>query len=186
MRGALVYAMGPSGAGKDTLLKAARETLEGHGFAFAHRYITRALVPDDEIFVPLSHAAFAERKAAHLFAFDWHARDIGYAIGREIDAWRLAGLTVVVSGSRAHFAGGAPGLAGAVPVLIEAAPAVLAARLAARGREPAAEIEARLARTAELDPEIPGAIRIDNSGALADAIAAFVAALKQIRARTAA
>jgi len=178
--------MGPSGAGKDTLLKAARATLDGHGFAFAHRYITRPLVPDDEIFVPLTQAAFAERKAANLFAFDWRARDVGYAIGSEIDAWRAAGLTVVVSGSRAHFAGGAPGRLGAVPVLIEAAPAVLAARLAARGREPFGEIAARLARTAELDPHIPGAIRIDNSGALADAVAAFVAALKRIQAQSAA
>jgi ribose 1,5-bisphosphokinase len=183
LTGALVYAMGPSGAGKDTLLKAARDILEGHGFAFANRYITRPLVPDDEIFVPLSRAAFAERKAANLFAFDWHARDIDYAIGREIELWRAAGLTVVVSGSRAHFAGGAPSKVGAIPLLIDASPAALAARLAARGREPATEIAARLARGAALDGDIPGAIRIDNSGVLADAVAAFVAALRNIRAK---
>ena len=184
MTGALVYTMGPSGAGKDTLLRAAREILEGHGFAFANRYITRPLVADDEIFVPLSRAAFAERKAANLFAFDWRARDVDYAIGREIELWRAAGLTVVVSGSRAHFAAGDPGKVGAIPMLIDATHAVLAARLAARGREPAAEIEARLARGAAFEGDIPGAIRIDNSGALADAVAAFVDALKTIRAKS--
>lgn len=184
--GALVYVMGPSGAGKDTLLNAARAALDGQGFAFAHRYITRPPVPGDEVFVPLTKAEFAARKAASLFAFDWHARDVGYAIGAEIALWRQAGLTVVVSGSRADWATGKPAAAGAVPILIEASPAILAARLAARAREQAAEIEARLARAAALEAAIPQAVRIDNSGALDVAVAAFVAALKQIQVGSAA
>jgi ribose 1,5-bisphosphokinase len=178
--------MGPSGAGKDTLLNAARAELDGQGFAFAHRYITRPLVAGDEIFVPLTKAEFAARKEAGLFAFDWQVRDVGYAIGAEIALWRRAGLTAVVSGSRADWATGKPSHAGAVPVLIEATPAILAARLAARGREDAGEIEARLMRAAALDAAIPGAVRIDNSGALADGVAAFVAALKRIQAGSAA
>jgi ribose 1,5-bisphosphokinase PhnN len=71
-------------------------------------------------------------------------------------------------------------------VLIEASPAILAARLAARAREDAAEIEARLKRAAALETAIPDAVRIDNSGALEAAIAAFVAALKRIQAGSAA
>jgi ribose 1,5-bisphosphokinase len=180
--GPLVYVMGPSGAGKDTLLKAARAQLEGKGFAFAHRYITRDPVPGDENFVSLSAAEFAERRAAGLFAFAWHARGVDYAIGREIFAWRDAGLTVVVSGSRADFLGGAPALAGARPVSIDASPAAIAQRLAERGRESAAQIAERIARAAEMNVEIPGIVRIDNSGDLADAIAAFVAALMKIQA----
>ncbi len=178
--------MGPSGAGKDTLLNAARAALDGMGFAFAHRYITRPPVPGDEVFVPLTAQEFASRKAAGLFAFDWHARAVGYAIGSEIALWRQAGLTVVVSGSRADWATGKPASAGAVPVLVEASPAILANRLAARAREDAAEIEARLVRAAALESAIPDAVRIDNSGALDAAVAAFVAALKRIRAGSAA
>jgi len=174
--------MGPSGAGKDTLLNAARAALDGEGFAFAHRYITRPPVPGDEIFVPLTKAEFAARKNAKLFAFDWQARDVSYAIGAEIALWRQAGLTVVVSGSRADWAGGKPAEAGAVPVLIEASPVILAARLAARAREDAAEIEARLIRAAALETAIPGAVRIDNSGALDAAVMDFLAALKRIQA----
>ncbi len=184
--GALVYVMGPSGAGKDTLLNAARAALDGQDFAFAHRYITRPPVPGDEVFVPLTSREFAARKEAGLFAFDWHARDVGYAIGAEIFQWRQAGMTVVVSGSRADWAAGKPAAFGAVPVLIEASPAILAARLAARAREDAAEIEARLKRAAALETAIPDAVRIDNSGALEAAIAAFVAALKRIQAGSAA
>jgi ribose 1,5-bisphosphokinase len=178
--------MGPSGAGKDTLLNAARASLDGQGFAFAHRYITRPPVPGDEVFVPLTTQEFAARKAAGLFAFDWQARDVGYAIGSEIAHWRQAGLTVVVSGSRADWAAGKPAAAGAIPVLIEASSAVLAARLAARAREDATEIEARLARAAALESAIPNSVRIDNSGALDASVAAFVAALKQIQAASAA
>jgi ribose 1,5-bisphosphokinase len=184
--GALAYVMGPSGAGKDTLLNAARAALDGKGFAFAHRYITRPPVPGDEVFVPLTALEFAARKKAGLFAFDWQARDVGYAIGAEIALWRQAGLTVVVSGSRADWATGKPAAAGAIPVLIDASPAILAARLAARAREDAVEIEARLARAAALETAIPDAVRIDNSGALDAAVAAFVAALKQIQAASAA
>ncbi len=95
-------------------------------------------------------------------------------------------MTVVLSGSRADWAAGKPAAAGAIPVLIEASSAVLAARLAARAREDAAEIEARLARAAALETAIPNAVRIDNSGALEASVAAFVAALKQIQAASAA
>jgi ribose 1,5-bisphosphokinase PhnN len=69
---------------------------------------------------------------------------------------------------------------GTVVVLIEATPQVRAQRLAGRGRETAAEVAARLAR--EVDAAIPNAIRVDNSGALADGIARFLAALRALPA----
>ena len=61
MRPPLVYVMGPSGAGKDTLLRAARARLEGGDVFFAHRYITRDPVPGDENFIALSPAEFEAR-----------------------------------------------------------------------------------------------------------------------------
>ena len=41
MSGRLVYVMGPSGAGKDSLLSFARSALADEPVVFAHRYITR-------------------------------------------------------------------------------------------------------------------------------------------------
>jgi hypothetical protein len=41
MSGQLIYVMGPSGAGKDSLLGFAREKVPGEPVVFAHRYITR-------------------------------------------------------------------------------------------------------------------------------------------------
>lgn len=173
--------MGPSGAGKDTLLAAARARLAGERFAFAHRYITRAPVAGDENFVSLAPEEFAVRRDGGLFAFTWNARGVDYGIGCEIARWRDAGLTAVVSGSRADWQGGAPARAGAVPILVDAAPDTLASRLAARGREDRTQIAARLARAGAFKLEVPGLVRIDNDGAPEAAAEALVTALRAIR-----
>ena len=44
-QGQLVYVMGASGSGKDSLLQALRPRLRGVPVAFARRYITRPLSP---------------------------------------------------------------------------------------------------------------------------------------------
>src|SRR5688500_10000865 len=87
----IVYVMGPSGAGKDTLLRYARERLEGQPVAFAHRYITRPSTSGDENHVALTLAEFHARRAHGLFIMEWEAHGLSYAIGREIEAWRQAG-----------------------------------------------------------------------------------------------
>jgi len=98
----LIVVMGPSGVGKDTLLRLARAQLAGGAIQFAHRYITR---PEhgDENFVALSEPEFAARSARGLFALDWRAHGFHYGIGAEIDLWRRAGCAVVFNGSREHF-----------------------------------------------------------------------------------
>ena len=67
------------------------------------------------------------------FAFHWEAHGNHYGIGREIYAWRKAGLTVVVSGSREHFLGWAGSIDDTYPVLITAPAERLAERLARAG-----------------------------------------------------
>lgn len=183
-RGALAYVMGPSGAGKDTLLTGARARLDPARFAFAHRYITRPPMPNDENFVALTPAEFAARARAGLLAFAWRARGVDYGIGIEIEDWRARGLSVVVSGSRADWTTGAPARAGAVPVLVTARADILAARLDARGRDP--DVAARLARADAFDIEAPDLVRIDNSGAVEDGIDRLVAALIDLRTDSAA
>jgi ribose 1,5-bisphosphokinase len=182
-RGPLAYVMGPSGAGKDTLLSGARAILDPARFAFAHRYITRPPMPEDENFVSLAPAEFAARRAAGLFAFHWRARDVDYGIGIEIESWRARGLTVVVSGSRADWQSGAPQAAGAIPVSIAAPARLLAERLHARGRD--ADVDRRLDRAKEFEIAAPDLIRIDNDGTVAEGIAKLVAALTALRTRSA-
>src|SRR5262245_3262756 len=138
--------MGPSGAGKDTLLRYARTRLDGRAIMFAHRYITRPPREHGENHVALSPAEFALLRARGGFALDWAAHDMLYGIGIEMRTWLAAGLCVVVSGSRAEWPNAVAALPGMLPVLITAQPDVLASRLGARGREDREAIDARLAR----------------------------------------
>lgn len=169
-RPAIVYVMGPAGTGKDSVLRYARRRLGGRRpVVFAHRYITRPLGHDIENYVALSPREFALRKRRGLFAFDWSAYGFRYGIGIEIQAWIAAGLTVVIDGSRAHFARHAARLRNVIPVLIAVDEAELRRRLVRRGREGRAAIERRLRRARKFAPHHPRLVVIDNSGPLARA-----------------
>ena len=166
--GRLIYVMGPSGAGKDSLLGFARQRIGAH-VMFAHRYITRP-VADSENHIALTGEEFATRLKNGLFSLHWESHELRYGIGIEIDAWLERGMCVVVNGSRQHVGHALERYPQVRLIHIDAKPAVLAARLALRGREGAAQIEARLARRPGfLVPEGAGLVTIDNSGLLDDA-----------------
>jgi ribose 1,5-bisphosphokinase len=178
MQGALIYVMGPSGAGKDSVMGRARALLPADApVVFAHRYITRPAETGGENHVALSAAEFAMRRTHGLFAFHWQAHGNDYGIGREVYAWRNAGLTVVVSGSREHFqkVGGLDD--DTHPVLITASPERLAERLAARGREDAAAAAERIGRGDAYEVTDHRLVTIVNDGTLDAAAGAFVSLL---------
>jgi ribose 1,5-bisphosphokinase len=181
MMGRLIYVMGPSGAGKDTLLGFARARLSGSRVVFAHRYITRPADAGGENHVYLSHEEFAQRADCGLFALHWTSHGLHYGVGIEIEAWMARGFSVVVNGSRGYLTRAAERYPGLEAVHISARTEVLAARLAARGRETLEEVGARLARKvplalpAHLDVKVTD---IDNSGAMEHAGYALVDALK--------
>jgi ribose 1,5-bisphosphokinase len=181
--GPLVYVMGPSGVGKDSLLRFAREALApGERIAFAHRYITRPADSLGENHVALSAAEFETRVAAGLFAFHWAANGWRYGIGSEITAWQHAGFVVVVSGSRGHFLSLQPQPPGLIPVLVTTAHDALRRRLVARGRESGAVIAARLARADAYAVDDPHLVTIDNSGPLEEGGAKLLALLRNLAA----
>jgi ribose 1,5-bisphosphokinase len=81
----LIYVMGPSGCGKDSLLRYARARLAGDpAVVFAHRYITRAAAAGGENHVELTPAEFATRLRKHLFALTWESHGHAYGVGIEI------------------------------------------------------------------------------------------------------
>lgn len=180
--GPLVYVMGPSGAGKDSVMNRARTLLMPDApVIFAHRYITRPAEAGGENHVALTKAEFALRRDHGLFAFHWEAHGNRYGIGCEIDGWRRSGLTVVVSGSREHFlaAGGLD--EDTHPVLITAPAERLAERLAARGREDSDAATERLGRGTAYEIADPRLVTIVNDGALDAAAQAFVSLLARLR-----
>ena len=180
--GPLVYVMGPSGAGKDSVLNRARMLLAADApIVFAHRYITRPAGAGGENHVELSPDEFGLRRTHGLFAFHWQAHGNEYGIGREIYAWRRAGLTVVVSGSREHFhkIGGIDD--NTHPVLITAPADRLAERLAARAREDVDAAAERLQRSEAYDVTDQRLVTIVNDGVLDDAAAKFVSLLATLQ-----
>ena len=123
---------------------------------------------------------FAARLEAGAYALDWQAHGLSYGLPASLIEDLKAERTVIVNGSRAAVAEARRRFPQTRVILVDASTDVRAARLAGRGRETAAEVAARLAR--EVPDALPGAIRVDNSGALADGIAAFLTALRAIAA----
>jgi ribose 1,5-bisphosphokinase len=180
MNDRLIYLMGPSGAGKDSLLGFARARLATEGVVLAHRYITRA-ESGGENHIALTDHEFEARERLGLFALHWRSHALRYGIGVEIDQWLGLGCTVVVNGSRAYMGEALKRYPQMTLVHVEAAHPVLAARLASRGRETPGQIAARLARQAPF--EVPAGarlVRIDNSGRLEDAGEAFVEVVRRV------
>ena len=151
----LIVVVGPSGAGKDSVLRgwrAALATLGAQAPMFAQRVITRA--PDaTESHEAVTAGDFAGMRSQGLLATWWHAHGLDYGV-----RWRqfeplAAGNWVVLNGSRAHL----PALCAQAPGLrvveISAPADVLARRLAGRAREDAAAREGRLARAVPVPVE---------------------------------
>jgi ribose 1,5-bisphosphokinase len=179
----LIYVMGASGSGKDTLLRCVRATTDTEDrILVAHRYITRPSSAD-EASVALTPQEFERRVGMGCFALHWRSHGLSYGVGVEIDAWMAAGITVLVNGSRAHLSQAwarYPGLC-AVRVTVDAE--TLRRRLAGRGRESEAAIEERLARAAA-SFDVPAGcelIALDNSAAPEQAAAALLALARRWR-----
>lgn len=147
MSARLIYVVGPSGSGKDSLLRYAREKLaDDPGVVFAHRYITRPADAGGENHVALTPAEFASRQRNRLFALAWESHGHAYGIGIEINQWLAKGASVVVNGSREYLGEASRRFPELLAVRIDVPAEVLRARLLARGREDAVSVEQRLER----------------------------------------
>ena len=147
--GRLVLVVGPSGAGKDTLLNLARAACAGDpGIIFPRRVVTRPASPaEDNAQVTLD--AFREALAGGDFAMHWEAHGHRYALPRSIDDDVRAGRTVVFNASRTVIETGRRAYAHVVVVSITAPPNLLAERLTSRGRDSDGPIEPRLRRAVD-------------------------------------
>lgn len=134
-RGALVVVVGPSGAGKDSLIDGARARLsENPRFFFPRRVITRT--PDrSEDHKTISAPEFAEAERRGEFFLTWSAHGLSYGIPADV-AERLAdGQVVVCNVSRTVTEAARQRWRDVFVVLVTAPAAMRAERLAARGRE---------------------------------------------------
>ncbi|MBI5128679.1 MAG: phosphonate metabolism protein/1,5-bisphosphokinase (PRPP-forming) PhnN [Rhodopseudomonas palustris] len=145
--GRLVLVVGPSGAGKDTLLGIARIACLGEsGVTFARRVVTREPSPAEDN-LQSTPEAFRAMIAAGEFALHWQAHGHSYGVLRTIDNDIRAGRTVVANVSRTVIAQARQAYANAVVVQITAPPDVLARRIALRARSSDAMSSDRIGRT---------------------------------------
>lgn len=180
MRARLIYVIGPSGSGKDSLLRYARQRLADEpGLVFAHRYITRPADVGGENHVALTPAEFATRQRNRLFALAWHSHGHAYGVGIEIHQWLAKGASVVVNGSRGAMAEARQRFPELLPVTIDVPYEVLRERLLARGREDLNTIEQRLARHRAMQGQPVAGTVITNDGPLERAGEALLDLLRQ-------
>lgn len=180
MKARLIYVVGPSGSGKDSLLRYAREKLaDDPGVVFAHRYITRAADAGGENHVALTPGEFASRQRNRLFALAWQSHGHAYGIGIEINQWLAKGATVVVNGSREYLAEASRRFPELLVVRIDVPAEVLRERLLARGREDAASVEQRLERHRRMQSPFASGHLITNDGPLERAGETLVALLRK-------
>jgi ribose 1,5-bisphosphokinase len=165
----LIYMMGASGCGKDSLMLEARSRMPPEApVVFAHRYITRPADAGGENHVALSRTEFQMRLDRGLFALSWEGHGFSYGLGREIDLWMARGLSVVMNGSRQALPAALQIYPDLLPVLVTVPSEVLRQRLAERGREDADALQQRLERANMAVAEVHGLVRFDNSGPLTE------------------
>ena len=147
--GRLVLVVGPSGAGKDTLLGLAQAAcIEDSEIVFPRRVVTReSSAAEDNVAV--SPDKFREALAHGDFAVHWEAHGHSYALPLEINDDIRAGRTVVANVSRMVVGALRGAYARVVVVAITAPPEVLAERLAARARRSDGNIGERLSRSVD-------------------------------------
>lgn len=178
-QGTFFLVVGPSGAGKDSLIDGARALLEPTGrYVFARRVVTRPAGSPGEDHEAATDEAFDAREAKGDFLITWGAHGLRYGLPAELKRLVEAGRNVIANGSRATIAALAARLPRFVVVEVTAPPEVLAARIAGRGRESGEAIEKRLSRTVEPRPEGIRATTICNDQSVEIGIERFVAAVE--------
>jgi ribose 1,5-bisphosphokinase len=161
--GRVVLVVGPSGAGKDTLIGMAQAACAGDGdIVFPRRVVTReaSSAEDNE---QISLEAFRLAQARGDFAVHWEAHGHGYGLRSTLDDDIRAGRTVIANISRTVIGAMRRTYADVTVVSITAPPEILAERLAARARSSDGQLSDRLRRMVDHDAAAPD-VTINNVG----------------------
>lgn len=162
-RGGFILIVGPSGAGKDTLIDRAKEALAAdERFIFAKRIVTRESTRWED-HDTLDVATFDAHQAKGQFALSWLAHGLGYAIPRTLIDEALGGKIVICNVSRTVLAEARLRLPNVSVIEITATLATLEQRLKNRSRDGEEGISARLERSV-LAYDHPADLVIHNDG----------------------
>ncbi|TKT74660.1 phosphonate metabolism protein/1,5-bisphosphokinase (PRPP-forming) PhnN [Aquamicrobium sp. LC103] len=185
-RPTFIAVVGPSGAGKDSLIAVARERLaEDDRFVFARRIVTREADPDLEDHDCLDAKGFQAAAEAGRFCVSWQAHGLSYGLPASLLDDYASGRVVIANVSRKALDEIAAGFPALHVVEVTAPGHVLMERLLSRGRETREEVARRVARAIEQGVPAGGWTyrKIENAGGLDEAAADFVRTLRSIAAR---
>lgn len=177
-KGIVVLVVGPSGAGKDSVMRGAAEILaDNQRFVFPRRVVTRQADIDTEDHDSMSDFEFASAIRRGEFTLSWQAHGNQYGIPKQVSEEIASGRVVIINVSRHVLHVAAERFPSIVIAEITAAPEVCSARIQDRGREQTNDTTSRTLRQTPPFPLGIEIIRIENNGALEDAIAKFTDAL---------
>jgi ribose 1,5-bisphosphokinase len=175
--GRLVLVVGPSGAGKDTLIGMARAACsDARSIVFPRRVVTREASSAEDN-VQTSPEGFRQALAHGDFAVHWEAHGHCYALPRAIDDDVRAGRTVVANVSRTVVEAMRRAYADVAVVEVTAPSDILAERLAARARSSDGQLTERLRRALDGVAAAPD-VTINNVGSAEHHAAELVRIIK--------
>lgn len=180
--GRLILVVGPSGAGKDSILAGAKAQCAGCSTVIFPRRIVTRPATGDENHISVSQSDFDEAMRSRAFALWWHAHGLKYGLPTSIDTDIRSGRTVVCNVSRGVVEGSRLRYRYVTSMLITARADLLAARLKRRSRESDGLLAERIERNGRY-AGFSADIVIDNSGALEEAVNMLTAALLDKDAR---
>lgn len=173
-----VWVVGPSGAGKDSVIQYARTRMSDNPQVdFVERWVTRVQTAPGE--QSITQAILEQFSKDGLVAQRWAAHGQHYGLARarlecphpEVRVQVVNISRTVITALRARYGG--------LVVEIHASSEQFQARLAQRQREDPEALAERMARQISLPPGIP-LLQIHNDGPLPDAGDAFVALLERM------
>lgn len=181
--GRLIVVVGASGAGKDSVIRAAQKHFKDNPkIAFVRRIITRECNPAAEVHDSVSEDEFKQSQARGDFSVWWHANGLYYGLPATVHTDIEKGRLLIANGSRGALTDIRSQFSNLLVVHVVTSPEALAKRLERRSRENAEEIDRRLQRNRTIAPlRGDDVVTIDNSGERHVAIDEFIALLDSLQ-----
>ncbi len=168
-QGRLIAVVGPSGAGKDSVMAGLAEAVPQ--MHLVRRVITRAPGLGGEDYDAATPEQFAALVRKGAFAVHWQAHGLRYGIPVSVRDKLDNGTDCLVNFSRSALADAAAIFQRFTVLNVTARPETLALRLAARARETDEEIGERLAQADKPLPAGLDILHLSNDGLLAETVA---------------
>ena len=186
MTGTLVLVVGPSGAGKDSVLRfAANHFRDDRRLVFPRRVITRPADRASEDHDTVTEDVFLQRLNSGAFALNWQAHGLSYGIPKIIETHLAQDRLVAVNVSRTILETIGDRFAKYLIVEITASPEILTARIAARARKTDGDVQQRVTREVKPSPQKQNHVTLMNEGTLIEIGTAFCDLLLKLQSKDA-